>query len=294
MTWFGVCGMQLHVGADGRNLDYICHRIEMMAHAFPWVQMVVLSELAVHGPRPDLAEPLPGPSEQRFCSLAEQLGLWIVTGSMYERDHEHRYNTCSVIAPDGTVVGRYRKMFPFLPYSDGVEPGREFFTFDVAGVGKFGISICYDMWFPETSRTLAAMGVDVILHPVMTPTIDRDVELAIARATAATNQVFVVDINGIGAGGVGRSLVVGPNGDVLHQAGQHEELIPIELDLARVAHCRERGLNGLGQPLKSFRDAPVEFDVYRPDSPRRQYLATLGPLVKPARPPVGTTKKDRA
>ena len=275
--------MQLHVSADVRSTEALCRRITGMAEAFPWVDMVVLSELAAHGPNPAMAEPLPGPSEMTFCELANRLGLWIITGSMYERAHDRIYNTCSVIDPRGEVLHRYRKMFPFRPYSIAVEPGTEFCVFDVPHVGRFGISICYDMWFPEHTRTLVAMGADVLLHPVMTPTIDRDVELSIARATAAMNQVYVFDVNGVGAGGVGRSLVVGPDGDVLHQSGQIEELFPLELDLARVAHSRERGLRGLGQVLKSFRDAPIEFEVYRKDSKLRAYLATLGPLVKPGR-----------
>lgn len=293
MRLFGIVGMQLHVAAQGHNVDYITHRIERMAEAFPWVRMVVLSELASHGTVHALAEPMPGPSEHAYASLAARLGLWIVTGSMYEKSEDKLYNTCSVIDPSGAVIGRYRKMFPFRPYSMGVEAGREFLVFDVPDAGRFGVSICYDMWFPETSRTLAAMGAEVILHPVMTPTIDRDVELAIARATAATNQVYVVDVNGVGAGGVGKSLIVGPDGDVLHQAGQNEELIPIELDLDRVTRSRERGLNGLGQVLKSFRDAPIEFEVYQQHSPLRSYLSTLGPLVKPGPAVLGRGPPDK-
>ena len=61
-----------------------------------------------------------------------------------------------MIDPNGNVVGRYRKMFPFQPYENHVEPGTEFLVFDVPDVGRFGVSICYDMWFPETSRTLAS------------------------------------------------------------------------------------------------------------------------------------------
>jgi predicted amidohydrolase len=281
---FGVAGMQLFVSTARDNVAYICERVAVLAETFPWVQMVVLSELAPHGPQPGLAEPLPGPSEDKLASLAARHGLWLVTGSMYERSGEHLYNTCSVIGPTGLVVGRYRKMFPFRPYAGAVRAGTEFFTSDVPDVGRFGVSICYDMWFPETSRTLAAMGAEVILHPVLTATTDRDVELSIARATAAMNQLYVVDVNGVGAGGIGRSLIVGPDGDVLHQAGQTEEWMPLELDLARVRRSRERGLRGLGQVLKSFRDAPVTFDVYRPESPLRHHLSTLGPLVKPARP----------
>jgi predicted amidohydrolase len=81
-------------------------------------------------------------------------------------------------------------MYPFEPYEQGVTPGEEFCVFDIPEVGRFGVSICYDMWFPETTRTLAWMGAEVILHPTMTGTIDRDAELAIVRASAVTNQVY--------------------------------------------------------------------------------------------------------
>jgi hypothetical protein len=156
-------------------------------------------------------------------------------------------------------------------------------VFDVPDVGRFGLSICYDMWFPETSRTLAAMGAEVILHPTLTPSIDREVELAIAKATAATNQCFVIDINGVGDGGNGRSILVAPTGDVLYEAGSGEELLPIEIDLERVRRSREVGLKGLGQPLKSFRDRKVEFDVYKRGTPATAYLDTLGTLEKMSR-----------
>jgi len=139
------------------------------------------------------------------------------------------------------------------------------------------------MWFPETSRTLAALGAEVLIHPSMTTTIDRDVELAMARATAASNQCFVVDINGVGDGGNGRSIFAGPAGDVQYQAGTSEELIPIEVDFDRVRRNREFGVRGLGQPLKSFRDSSVRFDVYEPGSASRAFLATLGPLAVPTR-----------
>ena len=108
------------------------------------------------------------------------------------------HNTTPVIDPSGQVVGRYRKMFPFLPYEADVVPGEEFLVFDVADVGRFGVSICYDMWFPETTRTLVAMGAEVILHPSHTTTIDRDAELAIARASAVMNQCYLFDVNGAG------------------------------------------------------------------------------------------------
>jgi hypothetical protein len=139
------------------------------------------------------------------------------------------------------------------------------------------------MWFPETSRTLAAMGAEVILHPTMTTTLDRDVELSIARATAAQQQCFFVDINGAGDSGNGRSIIIGPYGDVLHQAGHPEEMIPLEIDIDRVRRSREIGLRGLGQPLKSFRDRNVHFSVYDQQQFPSPALRALGPLQKPHR-----------
>jgi hypothetical protein len=91
----------------------------------------------------------------------------------------------------------------------------------------------------------------------------------------------MVDVNGVGDVGNGRSVVVGPAGDVLYQAGTSEELIPLEVDLDRVRRSREVGLRGLGQPLKSFRDSQVPFPVYQGGP--HPYLETLGPLATPTR-----------
>jgi predicted amidohydrolase len=165
----------------------------------------------------------------------------------------------------------------------GVTPGDQFTVFDVPDVGRFGISICYDMWFPETTRTLVSMGAEVILHPVLTHTIDRDVELNIARASAAMFQSYIFDINGIGAGGNGRSCVIDPCGRTLHQSGVQEELIPIEIDFDQVRRQRDRGMMHLGQPLKSFRDRNIDFEVYNRQQWVADYLDSLGPLQRPER-----------
>lgn len=280
MTPFAIAGLQLALPGQGNNLPRMAERLSYLMHVFPWVQMVVFSELAVCGPSLRHAEEFPGPTEESFRAMAMHHRLWLVSGSCYERSGDAVYNTCSVINPDGEVVGRYRKMFPFLPYETGVTPGDGFLVFDIPDVGRFGVSICYDMWFAETSRTLTALGAEVLLHPTMTTTIDRDVELAITRATAATNQCFMVDINGAGDIGNGRSLICGPAGDVLYQAGSSEELIPLEIDLERVRRSREIGLRGLGQPLKSFRDSTVTFPLYQPGQQRTAYLEGLGPLIR--------------
>ena len=201
---------------------------------------------------------------------------------MYEKKDGKIYNTSPVIDPSGKVIARFRKMFPFLPFEVSVAAGAEFVVFDVPGAGRIGISICYDMWFPETTRQLAAMGAEVILHPTLTDTIDRDVELSIVKASAAVNQCYFFDINGVGDGGCGRSIVVDPSGYVLHEADCSPQIIPVEIDFERVRRERERGLRGLGQPLKSFRDRSVSFPVYGNDPAQNVYLHSLGPLEKPA------------
>jgi predicted amidohydrolase len=280
---FAIAGVQMHVAAAHDNVGAMKHRLDLLMARFPWVQMVVFSELAAYGPLTTYAQPLPCAAEEAFQELAARHGVWLVPGSLFEQATGGIYNTAPVIDPSGRIVARYRKMFPFTPYEHDVRPGTEFCVFDVPEVGRFGLSICYDIWFPETTRTLTSMGAEVLLHPVLTGTIDRDVELAIARATAAQFQCYVFDINGLGAGGVGRSCVIDPSGQVLHQAAGEEELIPLEIDLQAVRRQRETGLRGLGQPLKSFRDRTVDFPVYERAGGADAYLHTLGPLAMPER-----------
>jgi len=279
---FGVAGVQMSVSAFDDNVDRMGAYLRHIRMRFPWVRMVLFSELAALGPKHAKAEPLPGPTEQRLCALARETGLWLIPGSLFEKDGDKVYNTASVINPQGEVIRRFRKLFPFRPYEKDVEGGTEFCVFDVPEVGRFGVSICYDMWFPETTRTLAAMGAEVILHPTMTDTIDRDVELSIVRASAATNQVYFFDVNGVGDGGVGRSIVCDPSGNIIHQSQVGAEIVPVAVDFALVRREREQGLrSNLGQPLKSFRDRDCDFDVYRKGSETDTYLHTLGPLTKP-------------
>jgi predicted amidohydrolase len=285
VSGFGIAGVQMSVAAFQDNVDRMHGYLRHIRARFPWVRMVLFSELAALGPRHE-AETLPGPTEQRLCALAHESGLWLIPGSLFEKvespEGDVVYNTTSVISPKGEVIRRFRKLFPFRPYERDVAGGSEFCVFDVPDVGRFGVSICYDMWFPETTRTLVAMGAEVILHPTMTDTIDRDVELSIARASAVTNQVYFFDVNGVGDGGTGRSIICDPSGYVLHQAAAGAEIMAIDVDLPRLRRERERGLrSNLGQPLKSFRDRSVEFDVYRRDSGTDAYFHTLGPLTRP-------------
>ncbi len=283
MRTFAIAGVQMYVRYGVDNTPQMQIRLDALMMRFPWVEMVVFSELCAFGPSVAHAQVLPGPVEEAFCAMAARHNIWLIPGSVFEKAGDRIYNTCPVIDPTGKVIRRYRKMFPFRPYEAGITAGTEFVTFDVPEVGKFGVSICYDMWFPETTRTLATSGAEVILHPTLTDTIDRDVELSISRASAATNQVFFFDVNGLGSGGNGRSTVLRPTGSVIHTAGNGEESFPIEIDVNNARRGRETGLFGLGQVLKSFRDRDVEFTVYDRNGPAREYLESLGPLKTPER-----------
>ena len=283
MTPFAIAGVQMYVNALQPNVEGMMHRLDVLMLRFPWTQMVLFSELAPFGPLEKFKLTPENDTIDLFCEAARRHKIWLIPGSMFLTDPNDGqvYNTSLVINPDGEIIRRYAKMFPFLPYEVGVAPGKEFCVFDVPDVGRFGLSICYDMWFPETTRELTSQGVEVLLHPVLTGTTDRDAELAIARATAAQFQCYVIDVNGLGSGGVGRSCVVDPTSLVLHQSQGQEDMFPIEVDLSMVRRQRETGMKGLGQVLKSFRDRSVDFSVYDRTSGTDSYLNTLGPLEIP-------------
>lgn len=281
MKPFAVAGIQMHIGTYN-NIAYLGQRVDLTMQLYPWVQMVVLSELAAFGPSLAHAQALALPVEA-FSEIATKHNIWLLPGSVYERADGVIYNTAPVINPRGEMVARHRKIFPFAPYEVGVTAGDECVVFDVPDVGRFGVSICYDMWFPETMRTLVSKGAEVILHPVLTHSIDRGIELNIAQASAAMFQSYIFDINGLGAGGNGRSCVIDPTGRTLHQSSVHDCIIPIEVDFDLVRRQRERGIMGLGQPLKTFRDRQMEFPVYNKESWDSTYLDSLGILEKPVR-----------
>ena len=279
MSRIGIAGLQLDL-EKGNNLARISEEVLAAKQRLPWVDVIVLAELSAYGADVRNAEPVGGKAEQEFCQMARGAGVWLIPGSVYQRDGQNVFNVAPVIDPSGTVVARYRKMFPFCPYEEGVAAGDSFCVFTLPGIGCFGVSICYDIWFPETTRTLAWLGAEVVITPTLTNTIDRDTEVAIARANAAMNQCYLVNVNAGGRLGVGRSIVCGPGGEVIHQAAGGREVFAVELDLAYVARVRERGWQGLGQPLKSFRDSKVVFPPYQPGA-RSSFLDVLGPLTKP-------------
>lgn len=282
MNPFAIAGIQMKVSAVASNVEMMKLKLDITMSLYPWVDMVVFSELCGYGPLTHNAQEFPGEFEETMRAMAKKHKIWLLPGSVFEKSEGKIYNTATVINPEGEVVTRYRKMFPFYPYEVGVTPGSAFCVFDVPGVAKFGVSICYDMWFPETVRTLTVMGAEVILHPTMTGTIDREIELSIVRAMAAVNQCYFLDVNGLESGGNGRSLLCGPDGRVIYQAEGNEEIFPLELNINRVRRSRELGVLRLGQPLKSFRDNIGDFHIYQ-KGVQLPYLNSLGPLIKPTR-----------
>lgn len=281
MSYLSIAGLQLELGAED-NLSTIEREIDLVKKRFPWIQMVVLPELCTYGANTGMAVQLPGEVENCFREAAKKNDIWLIPGSIYERREDKVYNTAPVINPDGEVIARYSKQYPFYPYEKNVEGSDNFVVFEVPGVGKIGLIICYDIWFPEIIRQLAWMGAEAVIVPTLTNTIDRDVELAISRANAATNQLYFFSLNSAGRLGYGKSIVVGPDGTIIHQASASRDIITVEMDFNHVRRVRERGLHGLGQPLKSFRDAGITYPVYQQDAGAGSF-AGLGELVIPAR-----------
>ena len=284
MAHLSMAALQLELCVED-NLSLLEKEIDLVMKRFPWVQMVVLPELCTFGPSPDLAVAMPGEVENCFREAARKNNIWLIPGSIFERDGDRVFNTSPVINPQGEVVARHRKLYPFLPYEKGVAGGEQFTVFDIPGIGRIGLIVCYDMWFPETVRQLTWMGAEAIICPSLTNTVDREVELAIARSNAATNQVYFLNLNSAGRLAVGQSILVGPDGQVMHQAGVGREIIAMEMDFDHVRRVRERGMFGLCQTIKSFRDHPLDYPVYRDAQSDPGAYADLGELRVPERQP---------
>jgi predicted amidohydrolase len=277
MKPLSIAAIQLNL-ARKDNYTLLETKAREAVYRFPWLEMLVFSELAVGGAGASNATFFLSEYLDRLKELAKELDVWLIPGSFYEETEEGTFNTTPVIDNKGDLVTKCRKLYPFLPYETGVAAGDEVCVFEIPGSGKVGIQICYDLWFPETSRALALKGAEVILHPSLTDTCDRDVERAMVKATAAQQQCYYIDVNAGGQQGVGLSLIVGPDGEILHDALEGEEFMLVEVDFDRVRRCRKRGLKGLGQPIKSYRDDPKQHlsKVSDPD-----YLNELGDLEVP-------------
>jgi len=274
MKPLSIAAIQLNL-ARKDNYTLLESKAREAVYRFPWLEMLVFSELAVGGAGASNATFFLSEYLDKLKELAKELDVWLIPGSFYEETEAGTFNTTPVIDNKGDLVTKCRKLYPFLPYETGVAAGNEVCVFEIPGSGKVGIHICYDLWFPETSRALALKGAEVILHPSLTDTCDRDVERAMVKATAAQQQCYYIDVNAGGEQGVGLSLIAGPDGEILHDALAGEEFMLVEVDFDRVRRCRKRGLKGLGQPIKSYRDDPK---LHLSEVTDTDYLNKLGHL----------------
>ena len=208
----------------------------------------------------DLAEPIPGPSTTFFGELAKELGLVIVT-SLFERRAPGLYhNTAVVMDSDGSIAGKYRKMhipddpayyekFYFTPGDLGFHPIS-------TSVGKIGVLVCWEQWYPEAARLMALQGAELLVYPTAigyessdTPQEQerqREAWTTVQRGHAVANGLPVVTVNRTGhepdpscqTNGIqfwGSSFVAGPQGELLYRAPQNEEVCTVvEVD---IAHC---------------------------------------------------------
>ena len=243
-------------GDPAATLRRLGERVGRVRELAPSAQLVMLPELHLaalppaleaHGGKAELAVDVPGPLTDELGEIARANGIWLVPGSVYERGEGDRvHNTCLVLSPDGELVARYRKVFPWQPH-ETTAPGDAFVTFDIPEVGRIGLSICYDGSFPETCRQLAWLGAEVVLQPSLTTTSDRNQEIVMARANAIFNQLYVVSLNAGSPAGLGRSLIADPEGSVRLQAGDGEEVLTDVLDLDAVTRVREYGTAGVSR-----------------------------------------------
>lgn len=212
----------------------------------------------------DLAEPIPGPSTERLGALAAELGL-VIVGSLFERRAPGLYhNTAVVLESDGSLAGIYRKMhipddpgyyekFYFTPGDLGFQPIE-------TSVGRLGLLICWDQWYPEAARLMALAGADLLLYPTAigwNPDDDdaeksrqREAWITIQRSHAVANGLPVLVANRTGFEGDpsgqlqgsqfwGSSFVVGPQGEFLAQAGSDgAQVLIVDIDLARSENVR--------------------------------------------------------
>lgn len=213
----------------------------------------------------DLAEPIPGPSTDFFGELARQHGIVLVI-SLFERRAPGLYhNTAVVLEKDGTIAGKYRKMhipddpayyekFYFTPGDMGFHP-------ITTSVGKLGVQVCWDQWYPEGARLMALQGADLLIYPTAigyessdTPgeqTRQREAWTTVQRGHAVANGLPVITVNRVGheadpsgqTKGItfwGSSFVAGPQGELLAQAStQDEEVVVVTVDLDR-SECVRR------------------------------------------------------
>ncbi len=206
----------------------------------------------------ELAETIPGPSTEIFAAIARELSIVIVTSLFEKRAPGVYHNTAVVMETDGTIAGKYRKMhipddpgyhekFYFTPGDLGFEPIS-------TSLGKLGVLVCWDQWYPEAARLMAMAGADLLIYPTAigwdaSDTLEeqarqRDAWITVQRSHAVANGIPVLSVNRVGSepGGAvfwGSSFAAGCQGEVLAQADTSEETeLLVKLDSSRIETVR--------------------------------------------------------
>ena len=212
----------------------------------------------------DLAEPIPGPSTELFGQLTRELGIVLVLSLFEKRATGLYHNTAVVIEKDGSIAGKYRKMHipddPAYYEKFYFTPGDLGFTPIDTSVGKLGILICWDQWYPEAARLMALRGAEILIYPTAigwesSDTVEEknrqlDAWRTVQRGHAIANGIPVVTVNRTGhepdpsaqTGGIqfwGNSFVAGPQGELFCELPNYEEAILVtDIDLARSEQVR--------------------------------------------------------
>ncbi|MGE0079992.1 MAG: carbon-nitrogen hydrolase [Thiohalomonadaceae bacterium] len=290
-----IVGLVQHACSEDRraNLDKTIAGIREAARR--GAQLVLLQELhtgvyfcqSEDTARFDQAESIPGPTSDELGAVARELGV-VIVASLFERRAPGLYhNTAVVLERDGRLAGRYRKMH--IPDDPGFyekfyfTPGDLGFTPIDTSVGRLGVLVCWDQWYPEAARLMALAGAELLLYPTAIgwdPADDaaekarqRDAWVTIQRAHAVANGLPVLSCNRTGfepspladAGGIqfwGTSFVAGPQGELLAEAPvDAEQVLMAEVDLARSEQVRriwpflrDRRIDDYGDLLKRYRD----------------------------------------
>ena len=276
---FPVALVQLDAGPDPEA--NVRHAAELAKRAAAdGARLVALPEyLQFRGPDDGFrasARPVPGPFTDPFADVARRHGTWVLVGSLAEAsgDPDRPFNTSVLIGPDGEIAARYRKVHlfdvaveagPVDTESARVTPGDELVTAEVEGV-RLGLSICYDLRFPELYRGLALAGAQVLTVPAnFTERTGRDHWEVLLRARAIENAAYVLAPSQIGGPpgqpAYGRSMVIDPWGTVVAQATDSVAIVHAELDLDRVDAIR-RQIPALANRRPDVYSAP--FDVVEP------------------------------
>ena len=255
MTQFSVAVVQLDSRTDtDRNVGKMCSFVDEAAEED--VDLVAFPEMATYigdtSRYSDIAEEVPGPTINTLAEKAREYGLYIHTGSLFESipDSDRVYNTSGVIGPDGDLLDTYRKIHLFDIGGDVdhwessyVAPAEEVTAVETE-LATFGLSICYDLRFPELYRTLATQGTDVLFVPAaFALRTGKDHWETLLRARAIENQAYVIAPAQTGDKPetyetYGRSLVVDPWGNVVAKASDREGLFTTTIDLGYLEKTR--------------------------------------------------------